>query len=200
MRFKISQHSSTQAYSVQVAPQGRQVVQGNSWIEDLIRALSPADQAYARKTGKIPCPDCLDWVKQSALRRHYQDHRFQEMRRNSVIDQDWRGCLLCADVFIGEKELEAHHLEIHRAVWPTEQCLRGRLMLPHTNRAKAPAEPRMRTWRVIEKIDPAAELVRAKEPRQRESMDATVRYAHAFRNRGYGSHPAHDDFGDESKS
>jgi hypothetical protein len=59
---------------------------------------------------------------------------------------------------------------------------------------------RFPTWQTIKKVDPAADMLRHKERKQRPSLDATVRYADSYPEAGhrYGSHSSHDNFSDES--
>lgn len=168
------------------------------WVKDEIKRYSKQDQFYARRMNKIRCPDCLDWISQACVERHYQDHRFDSARRTSPWSSEWRGCLLCADVFRGEEALEKHHYEHHQNVWPTERHLRGRPLVNSASMTRKSEIPNMRIWRTIHRADPAADLKETNPARQHSSLDATVRFAHAYRDGGFGSHPSYDDMGEES--
>ncbi len=95
--------------------------------------------------------------------------------------------------------MEDHLSQIHLNVRLSDRNVNGRLMVFERSE-KEPPISRIRTWQTITKTDPAADSLKYSEPRQRESLDATVRYASSYKDRGkFGSHPGHDDFGDDSK-
>ena len=167
------------------------------------RAQDKNELEYSLRSSKHRCPDCLDWVPATQMQRHFQDHRFQDIRKRAPggTASEWQGCLHCADLFRGQEEMTKHLIEMHPSAKLSPSNLRGRIMSPDRNSRPAVAPPNIPTWNNIRIPDPAADLLRDKEGRQQPSLDATVRYAHNYRERGRaGSHSAHDDFSDESGS
>lgn len=163
--------------------------------------LSDADVAYAEKTGKFRCWECLDWVKDADKMRHYQRHNFEAVCAAfpAVSSYQWLGCVLCTDVFRLE-EMPEHIRSIHPKAQLSKRHF-SRRMVPD---GRLPIEPKVsHVLRVIpiRREDPAADMVKTLPRRQRDSLDATVRYAERYREGGkFGSHAGHDGYGDESKS
>jgi hypothetical protein len=163
--------------------------------------LDKGDLEYTLRSGKHRCPDCFDWIPATQMQRHFQDHRFDTIRLKSPggTASEWRGCLHCADIFHGPEQMTNHLIEMHPLAKLSVNNIHGRIMLSdHIDQAISKTS-NIPTWKNIVRPDPAADLKKCAEPKQKQSLDGTKLYATSYRERGkFGSHSEHDDHGEEA--
>jgi len=159
-------------------------------------ALSAEDRNYASSHNRFRCPCCFDWVDNWCKRQHLLEHEFARFRAEypNRLHTELRGCNRCEFVTDCDSEMVGHLQRIHHQTATLDQDIRGRRPRydpPHLD---------LQTGSAIHiSSDPAADLVSQNIHSRRPSLDATRDYGYPAREQGkHGSHPAHDDFSDES--
>ena len=170
-------------------------------MESVSCSLSPSDRRYADQSNKFRCFDCQNWIPAAHRRIHYEDHRFGEKKLQSAdkIAANWRGCLHCSDLFESAEEMRHHLSSLHPRAQHSARNIEGRSMSSLQVRWSPALCDRVPTFQRIVRDDPARDLKAGAEPKQRPSLDMTVRYAHAHREGGkFGSASTEDDYGEEA--
>ena len=109
--------------------------------------------------------------------------------------------LVCEVVFEDGSGLRAHLVAGHPNAQLSAKNLKGVPERASERKQSIPQVPSVRRIVMIVREDPAQDVLRHVEPRQRGSLDGSVRYGVSYREQGskFGSHSSHDDYGEESE-
>jgi hypothetical protein len=165
--------------------------------------LSAADRRYSEEHQMFLCWPCGAWIPNASRRKHMREHGFDEMRKANPrkLLHSMCGCLLCEVVFEDGSGLRAHLVAGHPNAQLSAKNLKGAPERASERKQPVPQVLSVRRIVMIAREDPAQDVVRHVEPKQRGSLDGSVRYGVSYREQGskFGSHSSHDDYGEESE-